>query len=85
MAAQAGVHLEITTRKGHSLSNGWVAQRARETGALLLLNSDTHGPGDILDREDRVAVAKGAGLNPAELERVWKNAEAVVARLRRPR
>jgi histidinol phosphatase-like PHP family hydrolase len=83
MAAQAGIYLEITSRKGHSLTNGWVAQRARETGALLLLNTDTHSPEDILDWEGRMTVAKGAGLSAHELDRLWENAEAVVARLRR--
>ncbi len=82
MAAESNVYLEITTRKGHSLSNGWVVQRAREAGALLLLNTDTHSPEDILGSEERGVVARGSGLTPAELDRLWKNGEAVLARFR---
>jgi len=83
MAVKAGVFLEITTRKGHSLTNGWVVQRAREAGASLLLDTDTHGPGDILDASERRAVALGAGLNHEEADGIWRNAQEVLARLRR--
>jgi len=35
MAAKNNVYLEITTRKGHSLTNGHVAKTALKTGANL--------------------------------------------------
>jgi len=82
-AAQMGVYLEITTRKGHSLANGWVVQRAREAGALLLLNTDAHGAGDILDTHQMETIALGAGLTPEEVERIWDNAFLILDRLRR--
>ena len=81
-AARNGIYLEVTTRKGHSLTNGWVVQRARETGASLLLDTDTHAPGDILDAPERRTIALGAGLDPQEVEQVWENARQVLARLR---
>lgn len=84
-AAQFGVCLEITTRKGHSLTNGWVVKKAREAGATLLLNSDTHAPGDILDRREREIVGQGAGLEKEDLDNVWRTAEEILSRLRHER
>jgi len=82
-AAELGVYLEITTHKGHSLSNGLVAQRARETGAELLLNTDCHISAEILDAKQRRAIALGAGLTSEEVERIWENGRRVIERLTR--
>ena len=51
LAAANDVFLELTGRKGHSLTNGYVAKIAEETGALLAINADAHGPGDFLTAE----------------------------------
>lgn len=80
-AARSGVFLEVTTRKGHGLANGWVVQKAKEAGAAMLLNTDTHSPADILDKGEREAIASGAGLEPREIRRLWENAHAVLGRL----
>ena len=40
LAATRGIHLEITTRKGHSLTNGHVAKMARQYKAKLVLDND---------------------------------------------
>ncbi len=62
LAASRGIHLEISARKGHSLSNGIVAQQALKYGAQLVLNTDAHSPGDLISREKALMVARGAGL-----------------------
>jgi putative hydrolase len=80
-AAGRGVHLEITTHKGHGMANGWVAQRARESGAKLLLNTDCHISADILDAKQRRAIAFGAGLTAEEVDRIWENGRQVIARI----
>jgi histidinol phosphatase-like PHP family hydrolase len=66
LAAERGVHLEVTARKGHSLTNGHVAAVARRTGAKLVLNTDTHGPGDLIPESFARTVALGAGLTAGE-------------------
>jgi len=81
MAAAAGVFLEVTTRKGHSLSNGWVLRRAREAGARVILNTDTHGPEDILEAELRARIGLGSGMDQEELDRAWGNALEIMGRL----
>lgn len=68
MAAANGVYLEITSRGGHSLSNGHVARVAREAGARLVVNTDAHTPGDMITQAMARLVAAAAGLNPDEVE-----------------
>ena len=67
LAAQKGTFLEITARAGHCWTNGHVARMARQVGADLLINSDSHVPGDIPGPELAGQVGLGAGLALAEL------------------
>lgn len=80
LAVKNGVCLEITTRKGHSLSNGHVAQLARKYGAKLVINNDAHAPGDLLSLEMACKVALGAGLSNDELVQARQNSAELVAR-----
>ena len=66
-AAANGVYLEISARKGHGLANGHVARVARQTGAPLVLNTDTHVPSDLIDQETARRVAAAAGLDAGEV------------------
>ena len=70
LARENGIYLELTSRAGHSLTNKHVARIAEETGAGMVLNSDAHAPDDIMTKEDRIAVAKGAGLDDKNTEKV---------------
>jgi histidinol phosphatase-like PHP family hydrolase len=83
LAAEHGVALEITTRKGHSLTNGFVANAARRFQAQLVVNNDAHEPGDLVSRELRRKVALGAGLTIEEYERAEANSAALVQRMLR--
>jgi histidinol phosphatase-like PHP family hydrolase len=67
LAAANGVYLEITARPTHGLGNGHVAQVARQAGAKLVLNTDTHAPNDMLDQETARLMAAAAGLNADEV------------------
>jgi len=73
LAAEKGVFLELTGRRGHSLTNGHVARIAQETGALLVVNADAHGPGDFMTPEMAETVALGAGLDKADYEKLRQN------------
>ncbi|MDA8163920.1 MAG: histidinol phosphate phosphatase domain-containing protein [Desulfobacteraceae bacterium] len=63
LAARKGIFIELSGRKGHSLTNGHVARIAQEAGARLAVNADAHGPGDFLTKEMAEKVACGAGLS----------------------
>jgi histidinol phosphatase-like PHP family hydrolase len=73
-AAEKGVHLEISARSGHSLSNGHVATLARQTGAALVFGTDTHSPDNITARAQAERIARGAGLSDEEVRHMFANA-----------
>jgi putative hydrolase len=80
LAKKHSVYLELTSRKGHSLSNGHVARLAKKTGAPLVLNSDTHAPGDIWPAGRLQDLVIGAGLTEDDYHTLIKNAEYIVQR-----
>ena len=81
LAARRGIFLEISARKGHSLTNGHIAKLAMETGAHLVLNTDTHSPSDLITKEHAMAVARGAGLNADQIRDMFMNSERLVERI----
>ncbi|MDX2480098.1 MAG: histidinol phosphate phosphatase domain-containing protein [Desulfuromusa sp.] len=80
LAAELGVYLEITTRKGNSLTNGHVVKLAQEYGAKLVINNDAHAPTDILPPELVHKIALGAGMTEEQFLQAQKNSEELVAR-----
>ncbi len=70
LAADNGVMLELSGRKGHSLTNGHVARLAVKAGARLVVNADAHDPGDFLTAEMARKVALGAGLTDEDYEQI---------------
>lgn len=81
LARERGIFLELSARKGHCLANGHVAALAREVGAPLIVNTDSHAPGDLITRDQAERVARGAGLTDAEVAALFANAEAFARRL----
>lgn len=81
LAKERGISLEISARKGHCLANGHVVKVARETGASLVLNTDAHGPADLITRQQAERIARGAGLTYSEVHDLFVNAEALARRL----
>ncbi|MFO7958637.1 MAG: histidinol phosphate phosphatase domain-containing protein [Candidatus Brocadiia bacterium] len=77
LAAEYGVLLEISGRKGHCLTNGHVARLALEHGAPLSFGSDGHAPGDYPDRQRADAILRGAGLSVEAAAQVMDNNRAV--------
>ncbi|MGB9734713.1 MAG: histidinol phosphate phosphatase domain-containing protein [bacterium] len=80
LAAKKGVFLEISGRKGHSFSNGYIAQVARATGAGLVFNSDAHTDGDLMDEKFALKVVKGAGLTEKDFKNMLSNAKKILYR-----
>ncbi len=70
LAAKNGVFLEITSRNGHNKANGHVLVSARRAGAGIVVQSDIHGPDDIINEKMRGLVARGAGMNEDEAKKV---------------
>ena len=69
-AREAGIYLELSARRGHCLTNGWVARMAMESKADMLLNTDAHSPNELLTIEAAIDVARGAGLDKKVAKKV---------------
>jgi histidinol phosphatase-like PHP family hydrolase len=82
LAAERGVYLEMSARKGHSLTNGHVAKVAKQAGAGMVLDSDAHEPDDLLTPELTRKIAMGAGLTDEEAHALLQlNPRNLLARL----
>ncbi len=84
LAAERGVFLEISGRSGHSFTNGHVAKIAQETGAKLILNSDAHAPGDLLDENLARKIVQGAGLPEGSFENLLANSRRLLEKIGYP-
>ena len=78
LASERGVALEITARAGHGITNGHVAACALRSGAMLVLNTDAHAPGDLVTREAAMGVLLGAGLDDARAHAVFAYSEKLM-------
>ncbi|WP_310598855.1 histidinol phosphate phosphatase domain-containing protein [Desulfobulbus sp.] len=81
LAAKNNILLELSGRKGHSLTNGHVARMAALTNAPLAINADAHAPGDFLTAAMAETVGMGAGLSREQYQTVRNNMAALVERL----
>lgn len=79
-ASNRNIYLEITSRKGHSLSNGHVAHLATKYGTKLVINTDSHSPGDFISKDFAIKILKGAGLGEKEIYKVFQNMEEIIRR-----
>lgn len=77
-AKDKGVVLEITSRKGHSLSNGYVAREAVKFGLPLSINTDAHAPGDLITKETAKRILIAAGVDEKRIESVFENSRLLV-------
>jgi len=84
LAAKNNVFIEITTRRGHCITNAHVAKMAVEAGALMLLNSDTHDEDDLLSDQVTKDVLRQAGINSLKFKQILEsNPLKLLQRIRR--
>ncbi|MEW5746107.1 MAG: histidinol phosphate phosphatase domain-containing protein [Nitrospirota bacterium] len=79
-AKETGITLEITARKGHSLSNGHVAKYALQYGIPLTINTDAHAPSDLISTTFARQVLRAAGLDDRQADGVFAHARTVIER-----
>lgn len=77
-AKEKGITLEITARKGHSISNGHVAQSAMRLGIALTINTDAHAPSDLISIEMARKLLLSAGIGPDKIYEIFTNAKNLV-------
>ena len=78
LAAEKGVLLEVSGRKGHCIANGHVVAMAKKVGASLVINSDAHSPFDFLNPESQKTVGLGAGMSEEEVNTAIENARKLL-------
>jgi len=79
LAAERGVPLEVSARKGHCLANGLVVTAARAAGAGRVIGSDAHAPEDLFDEATVRRVGLGAGMTEDEFADALRTAAALAA------
>jgi putative hydrolase len=83
LATAHSVALEISARRGHSLTNGHVVRVALEAGAELVVDSDAHEPAALVRLELARKIALGAAVPERLLDRVLlRTPTEIVRRLR---
>ncbi|MEW6569559.1 MAG: histidinol phosphate phosphatase domain-containing protein [Nitrospirota bacterium] len=79
-AKEKGVSLEITSRKGHSLSNGYVAKEAVRFGVPLCVNTDAHSPSDLITQEFARKILLASGIEDSRIASILENSRMIVDR-----
>ena len=77
-AKEKWVTLEITARKGHSLSNGHVAKEAVRLGVRLCINTDSHSPSDLITKEFASKILLGSGIENTRLDQIFENSKVII-------
>lgn len=77
-AKEKGITLEITARKGHSMSNGHVAQSALRMGIPLTIDTDAHAPSDLISRDFARRILLSAGIGEEEIDGIFDHARVLV-------
>lgn len=75
LAAERGVKLEISSKRGHCLANGHVGKLARRYGAELLFGSDSHTVGQFCDMDYAERVCLAAGLDEEDVAAMFQRAK----------
>jgi histidinol phosphatase-like PHP family hydrolase len=78
LAKEKCVTLEISSRKGHSLSNGYVAKEAIRFGVPLAINTDAHGPADLITKETAIKILRASGIETNRIDSIFDNSKALV-------
>jgi putative hydrolase len=82
LAAANGTFVEISCRKGHSITNGHVVKVGRAAGVKFLIDTDAHTVPDLLTEAMARRVGAGAGLDEEELEVVlFENSKLMLQHL----
>ena len=82
LAKNNGVFLEITTRKSHSKPNRRLVKMALRHGTPMVLNTDTHAPGDLINNRKRDLFLTRLGLDNRAIRQIVRNSR-LIAKVRK--
>lgn len=81
LAKKNNVYIEITTRSGHSETNRHVRDVTRAAKAKIVLNSDTHGPEDLISDTLAESFLQSLGFVPSEIKDIFRNSEMLIKKI----
>lgn len=79
-AKEKEITLEITARKGHSLSNGYVAKLAMQLSIPITINTDAHSPSDLITKSFAYQILMSAGIDDKTIESIFNHARKLVGK-----
>lgn len=82
-AKEKNVMLEITARRGHAFTNGYLAREAIKFGVPLCINTDAHSPSDLITKDHARNILLGAGIEENRIDSVFDNSRSLVDRVLR--
>jgi len=82
-AKEKNVLLEITARRGHAFTNGYLAKEAIKFGVPLCVNTDAHSPSDLITKEHARRILLGAGIEENRIDSVFENSKSLVDKVLR--
>ncbi len=82
LAAEKGVYLEITCRKGHSATNKHVFDTAMEAGCGMVVNTDGHAPEDLMTPEKVNSLLSDLTSDKEVCKAILANSEKLVDKLK---
>jgi histidinol phosphatase-like PHP family hydrolase len=78
IAAENNVKIEITSRRGHNVTNKEVVEVALKKKAKLVLNTDTHSPKNLLSKKLVAQILLDAGLPYNYYDVMQKNSLEII-------
>jgi histidinol phosphatase-like PHP family hydrolase len=70
LAAQNGIFIELTARKGHSAANSHVALVSQKAKAKMLVSSDAHDENDLLTPSLVESILRQANINQRQRQQI---------------
>ncbi len=81
-AAERNVFIELTTRAGHRDGNAQVASESIKENCRLIINTDCHGPQDIMNMQKFRGVLEQCGLDENYYGQLLENSEILIERIK---
>jgi len=81
LAHKRNIFLEVTARKSHRRTNNHLVKLAKRFNAKLVLNTDSHSPGDILRYSELKKVGLKAGLGESHLKMMLKDTAKFISKI----
>ncbi len=78
LAKELGVTIEISARKGHCLSNGYVTKESLRLDVPVVLNTDAHSPTDLISKDMAEKILLSAGVPADKIRDVFNTSESLV-------